>query len=178
MLCPLHRMLLMVLEDDWPSFPAVLSCPTIHILLSTHRLTTIRLVGVVFQSISINLAMFIAARFILGFGITIAHGARWVPIKRSLSTSNLRSPLLLTELVHPQDRPIFTTIYNTTWYLGAIVAAWLTFGTEKIPNNWSWRIPSIVQAFPSILQFCFIWVVPESPRWLVNKGREVDALRI
>lgn len=64
--------------------------------------------GVVLQSISINLSMFIAARFFIGFGVAVAHGA---------------SPLLITELVHPQHRAIFTTIYNTTWYAGSIVVS-------------------------------------------------------
>jgi hypothetical protein len=45
------------------------------------------LLGVVLQGISINFQMFVAARFFLGFGVAIAHGA---------------SPLLITELVHPQ----------------------------------------------------------------------------
>jgi len=107
--------------------------------------------------------MFIAARFFLGFGVAIAHGA---------------SPLLITELTHPQHRATFTTIYNTTWYLGSIVAAWLTFGTNKIDNNWAWRIPSIVQAFPSLLQLCFIWFVPESPRWHISKGHEERAHKV
>ena len=60
----------------------------------------IMILGVILQTISVNLKMFIAARFFLGFGIAIAHGA---------------SPLLVTELVHPQHRATFTTIYNTTW---------------------------------------------------------------
>ena len=107
--------------------------------------------------------MFVAARFFLGFGVAIAHGA---------------SPLLITELVHTQHRAIFTTIYNTTWYAGSIVAAWLTFGTNHIGNNWSWRIPSIAQAFPSLLQIIFIWFVPESPRWLISKGRPETALKV
>ena len=115
------------------------------------------------QSISVNFKMFVAARFFLGFGVAIAHGA---------------SPLLLTELTHPQHRATFTTIYNTTWYVGSIVAAWLTFGTNHINNDWCWRIPSIVQAFPSLLQILFIWWVPESPRWLISKGRNEQALKV
>jgi MFS family permease len=75
------------------------------------------ILGVVLQTISINLNMFIAARFFIGFGVAIAHGA---------------SPLLVTELVHPQHRATFTTIYNTTWYMGSFIAAWLTFGTNHI----------------------------------------------
>jgi MFS family permease len=73
----------------------------------------IMIVGVVLQSIGANIQMFIAARFLIGFGVAIAHGS---------------APLLITELVHPQHRAIFTTIYNSTWYFGSIVAAWLTYG--------------------------------------------------
>lgn len=76
----------------------------------------IMVIGVVLQSIGVNIAMFIAARFLIGFGVAIAHGA---------------APLLIAELVHPQHRAIFTTIYNSTWYLGSIVAAWLTYGTYQ-----------------------------------------------
>ncbi|KAF7195990.1 Lactose permease [Pseudocercospora fuligena] len=107
--------------------------------------------------------MFIAARFFLGFGVAIAHGA---------------SPLLITELVHPQHRAIFTTIYNTTWYAGSIVAAWATYGTWHINNNWSWRIPSILQAAPSVLQLLFVWFVPESPRFLISKGKVEQAHQV
>jgi len=116
----------------------------------------IMILGVILQTISINLKMFIAARFFLGFGIAIAHGA---------------SPLLVTELVHPQHRATFTTIYNTTWYIGSFVAAWLTFGTNHIHSNWCWRVPSLVQAFPSLLQMSFVWFVPESPRFLIAHGK-------
>ena len=116
----------------------------------------IMILGVVLQTISVNIQMFIAGRFFIGFGVAIAHGS---------------SPLLITELAHPQHRAIFTTIYNTTWYIGSIVAAWLTFGTNNIPSNWSWRAPTLVMAFPSILQLIFIWTVPESPRWLISKGK-------
>jgi len=123
----------------------------------------IMLIGVVLQSISAGFGMFLGARFLLGFGVAIAHGA---------------SPLLITELVHPQHRAIFTTIYNTTWYAGSIVAAWLTYGTNHIENNWSWRIPTIAQALPSCIQIACIWFVPESPRWYIAHGKEEKGLAI
>lgn len=61
---------------------------------------TTRILGVILQSISINLEMFITARFFIGFGVGIAHGS---------------SPLLITELVHTQHRAVFTTIYNSVY---------------------------------------------------------------
>ncbi|KAI9931214.1 hypothetical protein MW887_010875 [Aspergillus wentii] len=124
---------------------------------------SIMILGVILQSISANFGMFLAARFLIGFGVAIAHGA---------------SPLLVTELVHTQHRAIFTTIYNTTWYFGSIVAAWLTFGTNNIQSDWSWRAPTVVQALPSVLQMIFIWFVPESPRFLISKGKHEQALKV
>ena len=107
--------------------------------------------------------MFIAGRFFIGFGVAIAHGS---------------APLLITELVHTQHRAIFTTIYNTTWYVGSIVAAWLTFGTNNILGDWSWRAPTLVMGFPSLLQLIFIWTVPESPRWYIARGKVEKAHQI
>lgn len=71
-----------------------------------------------------------------------------------------------------------TAVYNCLWNLGAIVATWLTYGTFNIQNNWAWRIPSIIQAAPSAMQFVFLFWVPESPRWLIKKDRGPEALSI
>lgn len=53
-----------------------------------------------------------------------------------------------------------------------------TFGTFYIQSSWAWRIPSAVQAFPSLLQVLLIWFLPESPRWLIGKGREEEARKV
>lgn len=45
-------------------------------------------------------------------------------------------------------------------------------------SNWGWRIPSILQISPSILQLSFIFFLPESPRWLIAKGRGPEAFEI
>lgn len=48
----------------------------------------------------------------------------------------------------------------------------------KIESEWAWRIPSLIQAFPSIIQLLSVWFYEESPRWLISKGRDEEALRI
>ena len=113
-------------------------------------------IGVVVQTTSINIRMFIAARFVIGLGICYTQSC---------------SPMLITELSHPQYRGRLTTIYNTLWYLGSIIASWTTYGTLKIPSPWSWKAPSILQAFPSVIQLFLIWLVPESPRYQIVKDR-------
>ncbi|KAG8856603.1 hypothetical protein FRB96_006363 [Tulasnella sp. 330] len=45
-------------------------------------------------------------------------------------------------------------------------------------TTWSWRIPSLLQALPSVLQLTLVWFVPESPRFLVSKGRDREAKEI
>ena len=56
-------------------------------------------------------------------------------------------------------------------------ASWSSFGTARINSEWAWRIPSVLQAIPSVFQFFLIWFVPESPRWLISKGKEAKALQ-
>jgi sugar porter (SP) family MFS transporter len=121
------------------------------------------LVGVALQTAAQNIGMFIGARFIIGFGLTFACAA---------------APLLITELSFPTHRGPLTSLYNSSWYLGSIVAAWSTYGTFRIGNDWSWRIPSLLQGLPSILQVALILFIPESPRWLMDKGREEQARAI
>ncbi|KAI0784259.1 general substrate transporter [Abortiporus biennis] len=123
------------------------------------------LCGVAFQSAATTIGMFIGARGIIGFGLTFALNA---------------APLLITELAYPTQRGKLTSMYNASWYFGSIVAAWVCFGAfhSAGDSDWSWRIPSVIQAFAPLLQIGLIWFLPESPRFLVAKGRESEASKI
>ncbi|KAH8587944.1 MFS transporter [Bisporella sp. PMI_857] len=120
-------------------------------------------IGVVLQASSQNFGMFMASRFILGTGIPFAVSG---------------AAQLLAELTHPRERAVITGLFNVSWFIGAILAAGITLGTYSIPNNWAWRIPSILQAAPSLLQLTFIWFIPESPRWLLSRDRDDEAFEI
>ncbi|KAF2004283.1 general substrate transporter [Amniculicola lignicola CBS 123094] len=123
----------------------------------------IMVMGAGVQAGAKNLDMFMAGRFFMGFGNSLAQ---------------LSSPLLLAELCHPQHRGRVTAIYNCLWNVGAIICTWLTFGTKRISTDWSWRLPALTQAAPSIIQLIFIFWIPESPRWLISKERHDEALDI
>ncbi|CEL56221.1 Lactose permease OS=Kluyveromyces lactis (strain ATCC 8585 / CBS 2359 / DSM 70799 / NBRC 1267 / NRRL Y-1140 / WM37) GN=LAC12 PE=3 SV=1 [Rhizoctonia solani AG-1 IB] len=125
--------------------------------------SVIVLAGAITQTLTTNLHTFVVARFMIGFGTTLAMMA---------------SPLLISELAYPTHRAPLTALYNSLWFSGQIVAGWSTFGTFRIPNEWSWRIPSALQGASSVLQLLFVWFIPDSPRWLVSVGRDQEAREV
>jgi MFS family permease len=89
----------------------------------------------------LTVAMYIVARLVLGFGIP---------------TCIVSGSSLIGELGHPKERPVLTSLFNVSYFFGQIAAAGITFGTNSIPNNWGWRIPSFLQMAPSLMQIIFI----------------------
>jgi hypothetical protein len=85
---------------------------------------------------------------------------------------------LIGELGHPKERAILTSFFNASYFIGSITASAITIGTVEIAGNWSWRIPSILQIAPSLLQIATVFFLPESPRWLVSKDRDDDAFAV
>ncbi|SCO92633.1 related to hexose transporter protein [Fusarium oxysporum] len=120
-------------------------------------------IGVVIQTCAINVGMLIASRLIMGLGspVSLAGAAQ-----------------LVAELAYPKERSTITGFFQGTWYVGAILAAGVTLGTYNWPNNWSWRLPTLLQILPSLLTLFTIWFIPESPRWLVGQDRDEEALAI
>lgn len=117
----------------------------------------------IIQAASLKYGMFVFARALVGIGSMLVVQP---------------SPMLITELCFPTHRGKYTCLFWTMYYLGAILAAWTTYGTQRYPNTWSWRIPSIIQAGLPIVQILFWWFVPESPRWLVAQERHEEARSI
>jgi sugar porter (SP) family MFS transporter len=125
--------------------------------------SVIIITGVLIEFFATSLGMYIGGKIILGIGSSLIQ---------------MGAPVLVTELSHPKERVQITTFYNTSIVLGYVIGAWATFGSHKINSQWSWRIPTLVQVIPSAYQFCLIWFCPESPRWLITKGRHQEAREI
>ncbi|PVH98502.1 general substrate transporter [Periconia macrospinosa] len=123
----------------------------------------IMIIGAIIQTASMNRAMYMISRFVIGFGLTIASSS---------------APMIAAELAHPHSRTTLTSMYNTLWYFGSIIAAWTTYGSYRINGECSWRLPTALQAVPAIANLLAIWFLPESPRWLVGKDRHEEARAI
>ena len=45
------------------------------------------------------------------------------------------SPLLVTELVHPQHRAVYSSIYNSLWYVGSLIGACVALGMSSLQRS-------------------------------------------
>ncbi|OJJ49998.1 hypothetical protein ASPZODRAFT_157007 [Penicilliopsis zonata CBS 506.65] len=63
---------------------------------------------------------------------------------------------------------LFTNIPN---FIGACVDQ----ATYEMPNRWSYRIPLLTTMISPLLLLSLVWIVPESPRWLITKDRVEEA---
>lgn len=126
--------------------------------------SSIVIVGAIIQTAVKNNWAFFGTRVLSGIGMGIAQTA---------------APLLATEIAHPRQRQTATALYNASWCLGAIGSAAITYATIGVTNSWSWRVPCLLQmSYPLFQILGLLMFVPESPRWLVSKGRKNEALAI
>ena len=86
---------------------------------------------------SLSVGMYIVARMLLGVGILFCI---------------IAGSALIGELGYPKERPFLTSLFNASYFLGAIMAAAISIRTTNIVGNWSWRVPSLLQICPSLLQ--------------------------
>lgn len=72
-------------------------------------------------------------------------------------------------------RPILTTFVNMCWVIGQLISTGVLRGLLSRTDDWAWRIPYAIQwVFPPPIILGVLFA-PESPTWLVRKGRMADA---
>ncbi|KAF5987165.1 major facilitator superfamily transporter [Fusarium coicis] len=87
------------------------------------------------------------------------------------------SPAYASEIVPLALRGACTATLQMSWSIGSIIVAGATYAYNKRNDQWAWRVPLALQwLFPTPL-LILVFLSPESPWWLIRKGRKDEALR-
>lgn len=92
----------------------------------------------------------------------------------------LTVPLWVTELVPPKGRGVLAGISGLAGVVGYILAAYVGVGFfyYNAADSSQWRVPIALGCFPCLVLLAIMPWLPESPRWLLYKGRDVEAKAI
>jgi SP family arabinose:H+ symporter-like MFS transporter len=103
---------------------------------------------------------FVAFRFLGGIAVGVA---------------SMLSPMYIAEIAPAHIRGRLVSLNQLTIVLGIQIAFFSNYYLSAMgPDSWRWMLA--MMAIPAFLFFISLFFVPESPRWLVQKGRVKDAL--
>lgn len=137
-------------------------------------------VSALYSMIPQTFNILLVARFIGGVGVGMA---------------SVLAPMYISEFAPPKWRGRLVAFYQLSIVVGILLAYysnWLILKIAGNPPPWVanhewfnwvlareyWRGMFGAELIPAGLFMTLLWIVPESPRWLVQAGRESAALRI
>ncbi|KAJ7978707.1 monosaccharide-sensing protein 2 [Quillaja saponaria] len=110
-----------------------------------------------------NVYVLLFARLLDGFGIGLAVTL---------------VPLYISETAPPEIRGLLNTLPQFTGSFGMFFSYCMVFGMSLM-NSPRWRLMLGVLSIPSLVYFALtVLFLPESPRWLVSKGRMLEAKKV
>ncbi|KAJ5910535.1 hypothetical protein N7504_005178 [Penicillium tannophilum] len=126
-------------------------------------------VGVIVQACTQNKDYVFAGRFVTGLGV---------------GSLSMVVPLYNAELAPPEIRGSLVAVQQLAITFGIMVSFWIGYGTNYIggtgagQSDAAWLIPICIQILPAlILAAGMILFMPQSPRHLMNTGREEECLQ-
>ncbi|KAG8657650.1 monosaccharide-sensing protein 2 [Manihot esculenta] len=110
-----------------------------------------------------NVYVLLLARLLDGFGIGLAVTL---------------VPVYISETAPPEIRGLLNTLPQFTGSGGMFMSYCMVFGMSLMEAP-SWRLMLGVLSIPSLIYLALtIFYLPESPRWLVSKGRMLEAKKV
>lgn len=122
--------------------------------------TSIMVIGAALQASAFTLEHFIIGRIITGLG----NGG---------NTSTV--PMWQSETCSSHKRGKLVMIEGALITCGIMISYWIDLGFSFAPGSVAWRLPLAFQLVFCFFIMAFVMGLPESPRWLILKGREEDA---
>ncbi|KAI1084841.1 general substrate transporter [Whalleya microplaca] len=119
------------------------------------------LIGEILEAASFGLAQFIVGRVIVGLGV--GQLSSLVPVWQS-------------ETSGAQNRGRHVVLTGLFICLGYVLESWIDLGFfEYHSGPITWRPPIAIACFFSLVLMASVYIFPESPRWLVMKGKSEQA---
>lgn len=124
----------------------------------------IMVVGAILQFTAYSLPQFVVGRLICGFG-------------NGINTSTV--PVWQAECSKPHRRGLTIAFDLALVLSGDMIAYWVDFGMSFTePSSIAWRFPVALQLVFALFVAAAIFLMPESPRWLILKDRDEDAVQV
>lgn len=125
-----------------------------------------------------------ALYFICALGCALAWGFWPLIVFRivggiAVGASSVLGPLYLAEISPASWRGRLVAFFQFNIVLGVLLAFVSNFGLGRLglgETEWRWKLG--VQALPAAVFFILLFFIPRSPRWLMMKGKEVEATSV
>ena len=116
-------------------------------------------------ALSHNVIFFISARIVGGIGVGMAI---------------LIAPMYIAEIAPRKLRGTLVTFNQLNIVLGISIAYFSNYFLQQSISDpdlkWRWMLG--VGLIPALLYFIFLFFVPRSPRWLMQKGKDEEAMTV
>lgn len=120
------------------------------------------IIGQVLQTSSYNITQFIVGRIIIGLGV---------------GQFSVSVPVWQSECSSARNRGQHVVVDGICICFGYVLCNWIDFGLSKASGDLQWRVPLAISIIFSLLVLASVFMIPESPRWLVMAGRVDEAKR-
>ncbi|ORY64475.1 general substrate transporter [Pseudomassariella vexata] len=118
------------------------------------------IIGAVLQFLSWSFPQLIVGRIVNGFGNGMTSSTCGIYQAESCSTKRRGKT------------SVIVVLHNVVLYM---VASWLTLACSYGAGGIQWRLPLALQLVPCIVMLSILPFIPDSPRWLLLRGRTDEA---